>query len=104
MAFSFSLQLVSVSQIAGIAQSGDNVFTLIQLVVDGCTPKSDILSRESLLQMLYSGAAGDDAGNHQEKQWGTAVSDRLKDQIKGADIWSEVMGSDHCPVVLELDV
>ena len=32
------------------------------------------------------------------------VSDRLKDKIKSADIWSEVMGSDHCPVVLELDV
>ena len=32
------------------------------------------------------------------------VSDRLRDKIKSADIWSEVMGSDHCPVVLELDV
>ena len=32
------------------------------------------------------------------------VSDRLKDKIRGADIWSEVMGSDHCPVVLELDL
>ena len=31
------------------------------------------------------------------------VSDRLKDKIKSADIWSEVTGSDHCPVVLELD-
>ena len=32
------------------------------------------------------------------------VSDRLKDKIKGADIWSEVMGSDHCPVVLDLEL
>ena len=32
------------------------------------------------------------------------ISDRLRDKIQGADIWSEVMGSDHCPVVLELDV
>ena len=32
------------------------------------------------------------------------VSDRLKDKIKGADIWSEVLGSDHCPVVLELEL
>ena len=32
------------------------------------------------------------------------VSERLKNNIKNADIWSEVMGSDHCPVVLELDV
>ena len=32
------------------------------------------------------------------------VSERLKDKIKSADIWSEVLGSDHCPVVLELDV
>ena len=32
------------------------------------------------------------------------VSERLKDKIKNADIWSEVMGSDHCPVVLELEL
>ena len=32
------------------------------------------------------------------------VSDRLRDKIRSADIWSEVMGSDHCPVVLELDI
>ena len=32
------------------------------------------------------------------------VSDRLRDRIRSADIWSEVMGSDHCPVVLELDI
>ena len=30
------------------------------------------------------------------------VSDRLKDKIKSADIWSEVTGSDHCPVEQEL--
>jgi len=32
------------------------------------------------------------------------VSERLREKIKTADIWNEVMGSDHCPVVLELDV
>ena len=32
------------------------------------------------------------------------VSERLKEKIRNADIWSEVTGSDHCPVVLELDV
>ena len=32
------------------------------------------------------------------------VSERLRDRIKNADIWSEVTGSDHCPVVLDLDV
>lgn len=32
------------------------------------------------------------------------VSERLKDKIKNADIWSEVTGSDHCPVVLDLDI
>ncbi len=31
------------------------------------------------------------------------VSDRLMPRVKNADIWSEVMGSDHCPVVLELE-
>ena len=30
------------------------------------------------------------------------VSERLKDKIRNADIWSEVTGSDHCPVVLEI--
>ena len=30
------------------------------------------------------------------------VSERLRDRIRSADIWSEVTGSDHCPVVLEL--
>lgn len=30
------------------------------------------------------------------------VSDRLKDQISGTPIYSEVLGSDHCPVGLEL--
>lgn len=32
------------------------------------------------------------------------VSDRLADQIKAAPIYSEVYGSDHCPVGLELDM
>ena len=30
------------------------------------------------------------------------VSQRLKDRIAGADIYAEIPGSDHCPVVLEL--
>ena len=30
------------------------------------------------------------------------VSERLRSRIQNADIWSEVHGSDHCPVVLEL--
>lgn len=29
------------------------------------------------------------------------VSERLKDSLKGAEIHSEIMGSDHCPIVLE---
>ncbi len=32
------------------------------------------------------------------------VSDRLKDKITGADIHTEVFGSDHCPVSVELDI
>lgn len=32
------------------------------------------------------------------------VSDRLKDLLKDAHIHSHVMGSDHCPVVLEIDL
>ncbi len=30
------------------------------------------------------------------------VSDRLREQIEDTAIWSDVYGSDHCPVVLEL--
>lgn len=30
------------------------------------------------------------------------VSERLKDRLTGSDILDQVMGSDHCPVVLEL--
>lgn len=30
------------------------------------------------------------------------VSERFKDRLKGAQIHSEIMGSDHCPVVLEI--
>ena len=31
------------------------------------------------------------------------VSERLMEQVKSADIWHEIMGSDHCPVVLDLE-
>lgn len=31
------------------------------------------------------------------------VSERFKDNIKSVDILSEIYGSDHCPVVLEID-
>jgi len=32
------------------------------------------------------------------------VSERIKDRIKAAEIHSDVMGSDHCPVLLEIDL
>jgi exodeoxyribonuclease III len=32
------------------------------------------------------------------------VSDRLRDKIKAAKIHSDIMGSDHCPVELEIDL
>ena len=32
------------------------------------------------------------------------VSDSIKDKIKDAKIRSDILGSDHCPVVLELDI
>ena len=31
------------------------------------------------------------------------VSENLKDNVKAAHIYSEIMGSDHCPVGLELE-
>ncbi|NLB52424.1 MAG: exodeoxyribonuclease III, partial [Syntrophomonadaceae bacterium] len=30
------------------------------------------------------------------------VSERIKEQIQKAEIYSQVMGSDHCPVGLEI--
>lgn len=32
------------------------------------------------------------------------VSEKIKKQIKEAKIYSEVMGSDHCPVELEIEI
>ena len=32
------------------------------------------------------------------------VSDRLRDRIRDTPIYSQVFGSDHCPVGLELDL
>jgi len=32
------------------------------------------------------------------------ISERLKDKLKSADIHCEITGSDHCPVVLEIDI
>ena len=31
------------------------------------------------------------------------VSERIKDKIKDAKILSEIMGSDHCPVELDIE-
>ena len=32
------------------------------------------------------------------------VSDRIKDNIKTAEIYSDILGSDHCPVGLEIEI
>ena len=32
------------------------------------------------------------------------ISDRIKDRIKDTYILSDIMGSDHCPVGLEIDI
>ena len=32
------------------------------------------------------------------------ISDRLKSQLKGASIHTEIYGSDHCPVELDIDI
>ena len=32
------------------------------------------------------------------------VSDSIKDKIKAAEIHSEIMGSDHCPVELDIEL
>ena len=32
------------------------------------------------------------------------VSDRIKDKIQKVEILTDIMGSDHCPVLLEIDL
>ena len=32
------------------------------------------------------------------------VSDRVKDKITAAPIYADILGSDHCPVGLELNI
>ena len=32
------------------------------------------------------------------------VSDRVRDKITGTPIYHEILGSDHCPVGLEIDL
>ena len=32
------------------------------------------------------------------------VSDRIKDKMKDAKIHTEVLGSDHCPIELEIEL
>ena len=32
------------------------------------------------------------------------ISDRLRPQLKGASIHTEIYGSDHCPVELDIDI
>ena len=32
------------------------------------------------------------------------VSDRIREKITQADILTDIQGSDHCPVTLEIDV
>ena len=32
------------------------------------------------------------------------VSDRIKENMKGAEIHTEILGSDHCPVLLNIDL
>ena len=32
------------------------------------------------------------------------VSDRVKDMIRAAEIHDQVMGSDHCPVLIDIDI
>ena len=32
------------------------------------------------------------------------VSDDLADKVQGADIYGEILGSDHCPVALDLNL
>lgn len=50
----------------------------------------------------YLGKARDRNAGWRIDYW--CCSDRIKDRIKNAEIHSEILGSDHCPVVLEIEI
>lgn len=50
----------------------------------------------------YLGKARDRNAGWRIDYW--CVSDRLKDKIKEAEIHSAILGSDHCPVMLEIEI
>lgn len=50
----------------------------------------------------YLGKARDRNAGWRIDYW--CVSDRIKDKIKEAEIHSEILGSDHCPVVLDIQI
>ena len=51
---------------------------------------------------LYLGKARDRNAGWRIDYW--CVSDRLKEKIKEAEIHSAILGSDHCPVMLEIEI
>ena len=50
----------------------------------------------------YLGKARDRNAGWRIDYW--CVSDRLKEKIKEAEIHSAILGSDHCPVMLEIEI
>ena len=50
----------------------------------------------------YLGKARDRNAGWRIDYW--CVSDRLKEKIKEAEIHSAILGSDHCPVMLDIEI
>ena len=58
----FALELASVAEVSGIAEARNDVFVLVQSLIDGCTPDGSLVFRESLLDMLDALWSGKHAG------------------------------------------
>ena len=57
-----ALELASVAEVSGIAETRNDVFVLVQSLIDGCTPDGSLILRESLLDVLDSFWSGKHAG------------------------------------------
>ena len=48
----FALELASVAEVSGIAEARNDVFVLVQSLIDRCTPDGSLVFREGLLDVL----------------------------------------------------
>lgn len=77
---------------------------LTKLLGEGFTDSFRFLHPDEKLYSWWSYRAGARANNIGWRIDYFLVSDRIADKIQAADIHCDVYGSDHCPVLLEIDM